>query len=32
MNIRLVDSLTLSTGLGAMVLAAAEALEAGDDP
>ncbi|MCE5344072.1 MAG: DegV family protein [Eubacteriales bacterium] len=32
MNIRIVDSLTLSTGLGAMVLAVAEALEAGDDP
>ncbi len=32
MNIRIVDSLTLSTGLGAMVLATAEALEAGDDP
>ncbi len=32
MNIRVVDSLTLSTGLGAMVLAVAESLEAGDDP
>ncbi len=32
MNIRVVDSKTLSTGLGAMVLAVAEALEAGDDP
>ncbi|HNX62080.1 MAG TPA: DegV family protein [Candidatus Limiplasma sp.] len=32
MNIRVVDSLTLSTGLGLMVLAAAESLEAGDDP
>lgn len=32
MNIRVVDSQTLSTGLGAMVLAAAQALEAGEDP
>ena len=32
MNIRVVDSQTLSTGLGAMVLAAAQALEAGADP
>jgi len=32
MNIRVVDSRTLSTGLGAMVLTVARALEAGDDP
>jgi DegV family protein with EDD domain len=32
MNIRVVDSRTLSTGLGAMVLTVAEALEAGGDP
>jgi len=32
MNIRVVDSKTLSTGLGWMVLAVAESLEAGDDP
>ena len=32
MNIRVVDSLSLSTGLGAMVIAVAESLEAGDDP
>ena len=32
MNIRVVDSQTLSTGLGAMVLVAAQALEAGEDP
>jgi DegV family protein with EDD domain len=32
MNIRLVDSLTLSTGLGAMTLAVAEALERGETP
>ena len=32
MNIRVVDSRTLSTGLGALVLEAAEALEAGADP
>lgn len=32
MNIRVVDSLTLSTGLGAQVLAVAASLEAGDDP
>ena len=32
MNIRVVDTKTLSTGLGAMVLAAAKALEAGADP
>lgn len=32
MNIRIVDSKTLSTGLGWMVLAVAESLEAGDDP
>ena len=32
MNIRVVDSGTLSIGLGMMVLAAAQALEAGEDP
>lgn len=32
MHIRVVDSLTLSAGLGAMTLAVAESLEAGDDP
>ena len=32
MNIHMVDPLSLSTGLGAMVLAVAEAIEAGDDP
>ena len=32
MNIRVVDSGTLSTGLGAMVMAVVESLEAGDDP
>ena len=32
MNIRVVDSQTLSTGLGAVVLAVAKSLEAGDDP
>lgn len=32
MNIRVVDSQSLSTGLGAMVIAVAQALEAGDDP
>jgi DegV family protein with EDD domain len=32
LNIRVVDSKTLSTGLGAMVLAAAKALEAGAEP
>jgi DegV family protein with EDD domain len=32
MNIRIVDSHTLSIGLGSMVLAVAEALEGGDDP
>lgn len=32
MNIRIVDSKTLSTGLGAMVMSVAESLEAGDDP
>jgi len=32
MNIRIVDSKTLSTGLGMMVLSAAESLEAGEDP
>jgi len=31
MNIRVVDSQSLSTGLGAMVIAVAQALEAGDD-
>ena len=32
MNIRVVDSQSLSTGLGSMVIAVAQALEAGDDP
>jgi DegV family protein with EDD domain len=32
MNIRVVDSRTLSTGLGAMVLAVAASLESGEDP
>ena len=32
MNIRVVDSHTLSMGLGTMVMAVVEALEAGDDP
>ncbi|NLI20169.1 MAG: DegV family protein [Clostridiales bacterium] len=32
MNIRVVDSKSLSTGLGSMVLMVAESLEAGDDP
>ncbi|HNW86247.1 MAG TPA: DegV family protein [Candidatus Limiplasma sp.] len=32
MNIRIVDSKTLSTGLGLLVLGVAESLEAGDDP
>lgn len=31
-NIRVVDSGTLSTGLGAMVMAVVESLESGDDP
>jgi len=32
MNIRVVDSKTLSTGLGSMVMTVAESLEAGDEP
>ena len=32
MNIRIIDSKTLSMGLGALVLTVAESLEAGDDP
>ncbi len=32
LNIRIVDSKTLSTGLGALVLAVAKSLEAGDSP
>ena len=32
MNIRVVDSRTLSMGLGSMVMAVVESLEAGDDP